>query len=45
MNLTKFIKSHEALDEVLHILDELMDVVKALHPRMYDRVIERINDL
>lgn len=32
-------------EKVFKILDELLEAVKTLHPRMYDKVIERINDL
>lgn len=30
---------------VLMILDELMEATKILHPRMYDQVLSRLNDL
>lgn len=32
-------------EKVMGILDELMEATKTLHPRMYDRVIEKINDI
>ena len=32
-------------DKVMAILDELMEATKTLHPRMYDRVIEKISDI
>ena len=31
--------------KVLPIIDELMEAVKTLHPRMYDRVLEKISDI
>lgn len=31
-------------EKVLSVLDELMDVTKVLHPRMYDTVMRRISD-
>lgn len=30
---------------VLHLIDELLDGVKILHPRMYDVFIQKINDI
>ena len=32
-------------EKVWQIIDELMDAVKALHPRMYDRIFEKIADI
>lgn len=32
-------------EKVMAIMDELMEATKTLHPRMYDRVIEKINDI
>ncbi len=32
-------------DKVWRILDELMDAVKTLHPRMYDSVMDKIGDV
>ena len=32
-------------EKVMAVLDELMEATKTLHPRMYDRVIEKINDI
>ena len=32
-------------EKVMAILDELMEATKTLHPRMYDRVIEKISDI
>ena len=32
-------------EKVMAIMDELMEATKTLHPRMYDRVIEKISDL
>ena len=32
-------------EKVMDILDELMEATKTLHPRMYDRVIEKISDI
>ena len=32
-------------DKVWAIVDELMEATKALHPRMYDRVLEKLSDL
>lgn len=32
-------------EKVMAVLDELMDATKTLHPRMYDRVIEKISDI
>ena len=32
-------------EKVMAILDELMEATKTLHPRMYNRVIEKINDI
>ena len=31
-------------DIVWHILDELMDATRTLHPRMYDSVMDRLMD-
>ena len=31
-------------ERVWKLMDELMEAVKILHPRMYDRVIEKIKD-
>ncbi len=31
-------------DRVWRILDELMDAVKTLHPRMYDTVLDKLSD-
>lgn len=31
-------------DKVWPVMDELMDTVKALHPKVYDRVLEKIRD-
>ena len=32
-------------EKVMAIMDELMEATKTLHPRMYDRVIEKISDI
>lgn len=32
-------------EKVLNVIDELMQAVKTLHPRMYDRVLEKISDI
>ena len=32
-------------DAVWKIMDELMDAVKMLHPRVYESVIKKLNDL
>ena len=32
-------------EKVWAVIDEVMEVVKTLHPKMYDRVIEKIEDL
>lgn len=32
-------------EKVLFILDELMEATKALHPRMYDQILEKISDI
>lgn len=32
-------------DAVWKIMDELMDAVKMLHPRMYESVLKKLNDL
>ena len=32
-------------EKVMAILDELMEATKTLHPRMYDRVIQKISDI
>lgn len=32
-------------EKVWKIMDELMEAVKTLHPKMYDRVVEKISDI
>lgn len=32
-------------DAVWKIMDELMDAVKMLHPRMYESVLKKLNDI
>lgn len=32
-------------NKVMAVLNELMEVTRTLHPRMYDRVIEKISDI
>ncbi len=32
-------------EKVMAILDELMEACKILHPKMYNRVIQKINDI
>ena len=32
-------------DAVWKIMEELMDAVKMLHPRMYESVLKKLNDL
>ena len=32
-------------EKVLEIMDELMEAIKTLHPKMYDRVLEKISDI
>ena len=32
-------------DKVWKLMDELVEAVKILHPRMYDKVIEKIKDI
>lgn len=31
-------------ESIMPIIDELMDAIQALHPRMYDRVLEKIKE-
>lgn len=33
------------LNRVMPILEELFDTINALHPKMYDKVIEKLSDL
>ena len=33
------------IEKVMKILDELMEATKTLHPRMYDRVLQKIEDI
>lgn len=33
------------VEKVMAVMDELVEAVKTLHPRMYNRVIEKINDI
>ena len=44
---TEFLKAvnGKPSDKVWAILDEIMEVVKTLHPKMYDKAIDKINDL
>ena len=32
-------------EKIMPVMDELMEVVQALHPKMYEKVIARISDL
>ena len=32
-------------EKVMAVMDELMEATKTLHPRMYDRVIQKISDI
>ena len=32
-------------EQVWSIIDELMETIKTLHPRMYDRILDKISDL
>ena len=43
---TEFLETVNGKDaeKVMAIMDELMEATKTLHPRMYDRVIEKIKD-
>lgn len=38
------ILDHVPLEHVLSVVDELMDTVKVLNPRLYDSVIRRLTD-
>lgn len=44
---TEFLKAvnGKPSDKVWAILDEIMEVVKTLHPKMYDKAIDKISDL
>ena len=44
---TEFLKAvnGKPSDKVWAILDEIMEVVKTRHPKMYDKAIDKINDL
>ena len=44
---TDFLKAinNKNAEKVMLILDELMEANKILHPKMYNRVIDKINDL
>ena len=44
---TDFLKAinNKNAEKVMFILDELMEANKILHPKMYNRVIDKINDL
>lgn len=44
---TEFLATVNGKDtkKVIAIMDELMEATKTLHPRMYDRVIKKINDI
>ena len=44
---TEFMQTVNGKDaeRVMAVLDELMEATKTLHPRMYDRVIEKISDI
>ena len=33
------------VNKALKIIDELMETIKTLHPRMYDHIIEKLNDI
>lgn len=44
---TEFLKAvnGKPSDKVWAILDEIMEVIKTLHPKMYDKAIDKISDL
>jgi hypothetical protein len=44
---TEFLKAvnGKPSNKVWAILDEIMEVVKTLHPKMYDKAIDKISDL
>ena len=33
------------VEKVMNVLNELVEAVKTLHPRMYNRVIEKLTDI
>lgn len=44
---SEFLEAINGKDEekALHVVDELMEAVRTLHPRMYDRVLDKLSDL
>jgi hypothetical protein len=37
--------NNKDINKAMKILDELMETIKTLHPRMYDHIIEKLNDI